>query len=141
MDYDEFGNVTLDTNPGFQPFGFAGGIYDLHTELVRFGARDYEPSIGRWMAKDVIRFDGGDSNLYQYVLTDPVNKIDITGEGLITIGVCTAIEIALIAPILQDVKDLNDKIKDINDRIDALKPNEICGVNSDHSFSQNAIVT
>jgi YD repeat-containing protein len=25
MDYDEFGNVTLDTNPGFQPFGFAGG--------------------------------------------------------------------------------------------------------------------
>ena len=25
MDYDEFGLVTLDTNPGFQPFGFAGG--------------------------------------------------------------------------------------------------------------------
>ena len=29
MDYDEFGNVILDTNPGFQPFGFAGGIYDM----------------------------------------------------------------------------------------------------------------
>ena len=28
MDYDEFGNVILDTNPGFQPFGFTGGIYD-----------------------------------------------------------------------------------------------------------------
>jgi hypothetical protein len=26
MDYDEFGVVTLDTNPGFQPFGFAGGF-------------------------------------------------------------------------------------------------------------------
>jgi YD repeat-containing protein len=26
MDYDEFGNVLVDTNPGFQPFGFAGGI-------------------------------------------------------------------------------------------------------------------
>ena len=26
MDYDEFGNVLLDTNPGFQPFGFAGGF-------------------------------------------------------------------------------------------------------------------
>ena len=24
MDYDEFGEITLDTNPGFQPFGFAG---------------------------------------------------------------------------------------------------------------------
>ena len=26
MDYDEFGNVIVDTNPGFQPFGFAGGF-------------------------------------------------------------------------------------------------------------------
>src|SRR5205807_10595236 len=26
--YDEFGNITVDTNPGFQPFGFAGGLYD-----------------------------------------------------------------------------------------------------------------
>ena len=26
MDYDEFGNVVNDTNPGFQPFGFVGGI-------------------------------------------------------------------------------------------------------------------
>jgi YD repeat-containing protein len=33
MDYDEFGNVTNDTNPGFQPFGFAGGIYDKDTGL------------------------------------------------------------------------------------------------------------
>jgi YD repeat-containing protein len=43
IDYDEFGNVTADTNPGFQPFGFAGGLYDPDTGLVRFGARDYEP--------------------------------------------------------------------------------------------------
>ena len=25
IDYDEFGRVTADTNPGFQPFGYAGG--------------------------------------------------------------------------------------------------------------------
>jgi YD repeat-containing protein len=41
MDYDEFGQVLLDTNPGFQPFGYAGGFYDPATKLVRFGARDY----------------------------------------------------------------------------------------------------
>lgn len=33
-DYDEFGRVVLDTNPGFQPFGFAGGLYDSDTGLV-----------------------------------------------------------------------------------------------------------
>ncbi len=43
LDYDEFGRVLLDTNPGFQPFGFAGGHYDPDTQLVRFGARDYDP--------------------------------------------------------------------------------------------------
>ena len=46
MDYDEFGRVLLDTSPGFQPFGFAGGIYDRETGLVRFGARDYDAEIG-----------------------------------------------------------------------------------------------
>jgi len=28
IDYDEFGNVVSDSNLGFQPFGFAGGLYD-----------------------------------------------------------------------------------------------------------------
>jgi len=46
LDYDEFGNALVDTNPGFQPFGFAGGIYDQHTKLTRFGARDYDASTG-----------------------------------------------------------------------------------------------
>ncbi len=81
MNYDEFGNVTSDTNPGFQPFGFAGGLYDRDTGLVRFGARDYDPVIGRWTAKDPIMFSGGDSNLYGYVIDDPINLIDVNGTG------------------------------------------------------------
>ena len=79
MDYDEFGRVITDTNPGFQPFGFAGGLYDRDTGLVRFGARDYDPEVGRWTAKDPIGFGGGDSNLYGYTLNDPVNLVDPGG--------------------------------------------------------------
>ncbi|WP_159436043.1 NHL domain-containing protein [Microbulbifer donghaiensis] len=79
MDYDAWGNVIADTNPGFQPFGFAGGIYDQHTKLTRFGARDYDAETGRWTAKDPIRFDAGDSNIYAYVSNDPINSIDPTG--------------------------------------------------------------
>ena len=59
LDYDEFGRVLADTNPGFQPFGFAGGLYDRGTGLVRFGARDYDAETGRWTAKDPIGFAGG----------------------------------------------------------------------------------
>ena len=79
LDYDSFGNVTLDTNPGFQPFGFAGGLYDRDTGLVRFGARDYDPSTGRWTAKDPAGFAAGDKNLYRYALNDPVNERDASG--------------------------------------------------------------
>jgi RHS repeat-associated protein len=81
IDYDELGNVLADTNPGFQPFGFAGGIYDPDTGLVHFGVRDYDAITGRWTAKDPILFDGGQSNLYVYVGNDPINRTDPTGLG------------------------------------------------------------
>ena len=80
MDYDEFGRVILDTNPGFQPFGFAGGLYDPDTGLVRFGARDYASEMGRWTAKDPIRFEGGEWNLYGYTVQDPLNAFDPIGD-------------------------------------------------------------
>jgi len=79
MDYDEFGNVLQDTNPGFQPFGFAGGLYDPQTRLVRFGARDYDAETARWTGKDPIRFRSGDVNLYSYALGNPVSNVDSTG--------------------------------------------------------------
>jgi RHS repeat-associated protein len=79
MDYDEFGNVIQDTSPGFQPFGFAGGLYDSDTKLVRFGSRDYDAETARWSAKDPIWFAGLQVNLYGYVLNDPVNSKDPLG--------------------------------------------------------------
>jgi RHS repeat-associated protein len=79
LDYDEFGQLTQDTNPGFQPFGFAGGLYDPDTKLTRFGARDYEAFTGRWTAKDPIRFGGLDPNLYAYVGNDSLNVLDPLG--------------------------------------------------------------
>ncbi len=80
LDYDEFGNVLLDTNPGFQPFGFAGGMYDSQTGLVRFGARDYDAQSGRWTSKDPLGFGGHQSNIFEYSLCDPINRTDLLGR-------------------------------------------------------------
>jgi RHS repeat-associated protein len=79
MDYSPFGIVTRDTNPGFQPFGFAGGIYDRDTGLVRFGARDYDPQSGRWTGKDILIFPSMLWNRYVYVGNDPLDQIDRNG--------------------------------------------------------------
>ena len=81
IDYDGFGNIVTDSNPTFDlVFGFASGMSDPDHELVRFGARDYQPSTGRWSAKDPIFFHGG-LNLYGYAGGDPVNNADRIGMG------------------------------------------------------------
>jgi RHS repeat-associated protein len=99
LDYDEYGRVTQNTNPGFQPFGYAGGLLDDATGLVRFGARDYDPVIGRWTAKDPGGFSGG-ANLYAYAVNDPVNVSDVSGNipipivtGLIGAGISAAVNV------------------------------------------------
>jgi RHS repeat-associated protein len=86
MEYDEFGRVLTDSNPGFQPFGFAGGLYDRDTGLVRFGARDYDAEIGRWTEKDPIRFSGGAANFYQYAINNPVSFSDPDGRFALNIA-------------------------------------------------------
>jgi RHS repeat-associated protein len=94
MTYDPFGRVLSDSNSGFQPFGFAGGLYDPATGLTHFGAREYDAQVGRWTSADPISFAGGDANLYGYVLGDPVNLVD--PEGLLR-----------VIPTLQEVSDFS----------------------------------
>jgi len=78
IDYDEFGRVTRNTNPAFQPFGFAGGLYDDDTKLVHFGAREYDALSGRWTSQDPGAFIGG-TNFHAYAGDDPVNFGDPSG--------------------------------------------------------------
>jgi RHS repeat-associated protein len=83
--YTAFGEAS-GTGLDWMPFGFAGGIYDGDSGLVRFGARDYDPLAGRWTAKDPARFAGDGPNLYGYALEDPVNGIDQSGRSAIFIA-------------------------------------------------------
>jgi uncharacterized protein RhaS with RHS repeats len=46
--------------------------------LVRFGVRDYDPRIGRWLAKDPSGLQVS-LNLYAYAANDPINRSDPTG--------------------------------------------------------------
>jgi RHS repeat-associated protein len=75
-----WGNQTMIAGAAdWLPFGFAGGLADPDTGLVRFGARDFDPHVGRWTAKDPNLFAGGSTNLYEYCGGDPIDHIDPSG--------------------------------------------------------------
>jgi RHS repeat-associated protein len=102
LSYDEYGNVIVDTAPGFQRLGFGGGLSDGETQLVHFGARDFDPISGRWISKDPLVFRGRDANLFAYADTDPVNKVDPSGLQAIP----CPIEIPIPVPFIPHVPDV-----------------------------------
>ncbi|AGW14184.1 RHS repeat-associated core domain-containing protein, partial [Megalodesulfovibrio gigas] len=84
--YDSFGRVISDSNPEMKvPFGFAGGLQDGETRLVRFGYRDYDPEVGRWMAKDPFP-DESFVLSYRYCGQRPTNRQDPLGLFSVEIG-------------------------------------------------------
>lgn len=83
-DYNLLGQVTAVSGPTDSiaralPFGYEGGFTDEVTGLVRFGARWYDPRVGRWLSRDPLGFGGGDQNQYAFVHGDPVNRTDFNG--------------------------------------------------------------
>lgn len=134
MHHDEFGKVLIDTNSNATPFGFAGGLYDVETGLVRFGARDYDPQVGRWTSKDPIRFEGGDSNLYGYVIQDPVNLIDPEGlssmyPGMGQVGgaeYCRAISDLDRSNLTALIRSYDSQLSDLNGQISNLEKGNSC---------------
>ena len=55
---------------------------DGDAQLLGFGARDYDPFVGRWTSKDPLLFRGHQTNLYVYAGNDPVNEVDPSGAAV-----------------------------------------------------------
>ncbi|MEK6802631.1 MAG: RHS repeat-associated core domain-containing protein, partial [Nitrospirota bacterium] len=77
--YDAYGNIVDQTGNLDQPYTYTGREFDAETGLYYYRARYYEPSSGRFLQHDPLRFFGGDLNLYGYVLNNPNNLVDPWG--------------------------------------------------------------
>ncbi|MCA1703577.1 MAG: RHS repeat-associated core domain-containing protein, partial [Actinobacteria bacterium] len=77
------------------PWRYAGGALDA-TGLYHFGARYYDPNLGRWTQQDsvVSLGDPANANRYAYAGDDPVNFVDPTGLYDVTDAISDAAAIA-----------------------------------------------
>ncbi len=78
-EYDAYGN-SLTTNPDSNRYLFSTKEFDVRSGLYYFGARYYDPEIGRWLTQDPLGFGGKQLNLYVYVHNNPANMVDPDGE-------------------------------------------------------------
>ena len=87
---DSYGNITSGTQQCIpvsrgvcqsvpNPFFFTGREFDLETNLLFYRARYYDPTAGRFIGEDPLRFFVGDANFYAYVFNNPTIWEDPSG--------------------------------------------------------------
>lgn len=96
--YLPFGELTNSVEADYNPFKFVGQHGVMHEALNHYqmGARQYDATIGRFIAKDPIWA----SNLYTYAGNNPINMIDPSGGKFVS-----PLEIAISGSIIILSKD------------------------------------
>jgi RHS repeat-associated protein len=87
--YDSFGNLSASTGSVTNRFQYTGRELDPETAIYYYRARYYDPSSGRFLTEDPIRFRAGD-DFYTYVRNRPLDFNDPKGllawGGGVTLG-------------------------------------------------------
>ncbi|HOW36576.1 MAG TPA: SpvB/TcaC N-terminal domain-containing protein [Candidatus Omnitrophota bacterium] len=82
-EYEPYGVVTVAQGSDVSEFKFTGKPLDDETGLYYYGARYYNPALGRFISPDTIVQLPGDPqslNRYSYCGNNPVNRIDVDGH-------------------------------------------------------------
>jgi RHS repeat-associated protein len=86
--YEPFGATEI-SSPA-PAYRFTGREHDEPTLLYYYRARYYHTDLQRFITEDPIEFEGGDINLYAYVLGDPVNLTDPMGTSILPEAIPTS---------------------------------------------------
>jgi RHS repeat-associated protein len=77
--YDSFGNLTASSGSIANRFQYTAREFDSETGLYYYRARYSDPSVGRFLSEDAVRFRGG-VDFYTYVKNRPTVMRDPTGR-------------------------------------------------------------
>jgi RHS repeat-associated protein len=76
--YDSFGNLTASSGTIANRFQYTAREFDPETSLYFYRARYYDPSAGKFLSEDPVRFSAG-IDFYVYVKNGPVDFLDPYG--------------------------------------------------------------
>lgn len=103
-EYDAWGNILSKsgTMADKNPLRYRGYYYDSETGFYYLQSRYYDPANRRFINADSYASTGQGfvgCNMFAYCLNNPVNYIDVTGEGAIAITIATYVVYALVFAI------------------------------------------
>jgi RHS repeat-associated protein len=80
-EYGPFGEVLRATGPMAKanPFRFSTKYQDDETDLLYYGYRYYNGSMGRWLSRDAAA-EGAGPALYEFCLNNPISHMDLLGR-------------------------------------------------------------
>ncbi len=83
-----YGGARGTATPWASQKGYVGGVTDAAAGLVRLGARDYDPTVGRFLSVDpvLVPDDPQSLNAYSYADNNPVMHSDASGLMLMSEG-------------------------------------------------------
>jgi RHS repeat-associated protein len=109
LDYRPFGEQQARTGPHDLEISFNGHEFDREAELYYFGARHYDPLLGRFITPDSIIPEDSPQALHRYVFNanNPIRFKDVTGhdfwdilESVFVVVVAIAVVIAFAVAIV-----------------------------------------
>lgn len=109
LNFDPYGGTSVTQNSGGSgyvdnPYTYAGGVRSHTTQLIKFGARWYDPTTGNWTQQDALNapLDPGNGNRYAYAADNPINESDPSGRNWIDDALGTASFVTGVAGLVLD---------------------------------------
>ena len=99
-DYNAFGTASIEINEIPQPLRFLGQYHDEETGLHYNFSRYYDPTLGRYLTPDPLRYESGSVNFYIYCQNDPLNRSDPDGQLVFLTAIAIVAGAALIGGLV-----------------------------------------
>jgi len=112
LEYTPFGTTSRNEGTSDTSYRFTGKPLDQSTGLYYYGARYYDPELGRFISADTIVQAPGNPqtlNRYSYCNNNPINYVDPTGHGWFkkfwqsivgVVGIIASIAFPVLAPAM-----------------------------------------